>query len=132
MVRNHQHVAKSRRSTKFKIHFKRLVLLTNSVFVGEGMERIVLVWTHVKGGWWDRTNLWQEELDLDSKTANTYGHQVQLNDFVWLIFLKKHSYPVWKICMAGFLKLCRSFATYLFLFVNTESFTLKNVDERDG
>ena len=34
--------------------------------------------------------------------------------------------------MAGFLKLGQNFAIYLFLFVITGSFTLKNVDKRDG
>lgn len=34
--------------------------------------------------------------------------------------------------MAGFLKLSQNFAIYLFLFVITGSFTLQNVDKRDG
>ena len=34
--------------------------------------------------------------------------------------------------MAGFLKFGQNFAIYLFLFVITGSFTLKNVDKRDG
>ena len=80
-------------------------------------------------------NLWQEELGLDSKTANTYGYQVQLKDFisVWFIFSFEKPFISRVKHLHGRLFKARSkFAAYLFPFVTTGSFTLKNVDEREG
>ena len=48
IVRNRRSVARSP-STKYKLNSSKAISVTNLGFVGEGVEMIIVAWTHLKG-----------------------------------------------------------------------------------